>query len=51
MFQWQYNGVAPWFDVIDWCNDTFSILKVFHSNEMIYFTHEEDYALFLLRWA
>jgi hypothetical protein len=50
--RWQYNGVAPFNDIVAWCgkhfggNATWSYL-----NETIYFRDEREYTLFLLRWT
>lgn len=52
--EWQYNGVAHWIEIIRWCSITFGIGNTrWYTNgwETIYFTHERDYAWFLLRWA
>ena len=51
MFSWQYNGVAPWTDIVNWCWDTYPVGSVYHRFETIHFQNERDYTLFLLRWA
>ena len=51
MYKWQYNGVAPWTDIINWCWDTYPVESVYYKFETIYFHSEKDYLLFLLRWA
>lgn len=50
MIRWQYNGVAPFDEITDWCKQNiqgFSVIKF----ETIWFHNESDYILFLLRWA
>ena len=64
MKEWQYNGVASWADIIDWCTKTFgprdSVSGSYYWKppgrwkaqwETVYFTRDEDYEFFLLRWA
>lgn len=51
MYSWQYNGVAPWFEIIDWCYTMFSAKSIWHQYETIHFQQEGDYVLFLLRWS
>lgn len=53
MYSWQYNGVAPWTDIADWCRDKYTVDLVYISFkfETIYFQRKSDYVLFLLRWA
>lgn len=49
LLTWQYNGVAPWSEIIDWCMiyiDTFNA-----QSETIFFYNDTDYTLFMLRWA
>lgn len=51
---WQYNGVAPWGEITQWCWTNFG--NGHHERcrwqwETIYFAREDDYAFFLLRWA
>lgn len=48
-YQWQYNGIAPWKTIINWCFD--HIPDSYNKSETIYFSSAEDYTLFLLRWA
>jgi hypothetical protein len=50
-YSWQYNGVALWQDVWDWCVDHIS-LDDFETNwETIYFKNKNDYTFFLLKWT
>jgi hypothetical protein len=51
LYKWQYNGRAPWDDIVKWCFETFGTSYWWPHHETICFTSEEDYALFLLRWA
>ncbi len=52
---WQYNGAAPFIDIVTWCTQMFghcgSSGSWDHVWETIYFVEDADYALFLLRWA
>jgi hypothetical protein len=50
MKHWQYNGVAPWTDIVEWCWAQFGAENVLASWDLIIFNHEKDYTLFLLRW-
>jgi hypothetical protein len=46
---WQYNGVAQWNDITNWCRDH---LRAWDAKwETIYFQDEKEYTLFLLRWT
>ena len=47
---WQYNGVADFDDVLDWCEATLGDNFVW-SYETIYFKYEQDRTAFMLRWA
>ena len=47
---WQYTGVAPFDDILDWCEQHFGDNFVWNY-ETIYFRHERDRTAFLLRWA
>lgn len=51
MISWQYNGVAPWSDIADWCRNTFGEGKVNATWDTFYFKSEKHYMLFLLRWS
>jgi hypothetical protein len=57
MYKWQYNGVAPFDEIVKWCME-----HLYHGGhyeptweasvyETIYFYDEKEYAMFLLRWA
>ena len=49
---WQYNGVAPFDDICQWCRQ--NIQNEFWSMngwETFTFTDEKAYVLFILRWA
>ena len=48
--KWQYNGVAPWDEIVNWCSSNItghSYIKF----ETIWFSREQDYAWFLIRWS
>ena len=47
---WQYNGVAPFGDVLLWCEHYFGNDWIWNF-ETIYFKHERDRTAFMLRWA
>ena len=47
---WQYNGAAPFEEVLLWCEDHFGYDWIWNF-ETIYFKHERDRTAFLLRWA
>jgi hypothetical protein len=52
--EWQYNGVAPWKDIVDWCYATFGRMRDagWSCNwETFYFDNEQVYTLFLLKWT
>jgi hypothetical protein len=49
--RWQYNGVVPFDDIIDWCREHFTRVHWSYLNETIFFANEKDYTFFLLRWA
>jgi hypothetical protein len=47
---WQYNGAAPFEEVMLWCEEHFGRDWIWRF-ETIFFKHERDRAVFLLRWA
>lgn len=47
---WQYNGVAPFEDVLLWCEQHFGNDWIWNF-ETIYFKHERDRTAFMLRWS
>lgn len=52
MLSWQYNGVAPWTEIVSWCYNTLNTHGwQTNSFETIYFYNEQDYTTFLLRWT
>ena len=49
---WQYNGVAPFEEIVWWCRRTFgSYAGWMWQHETFHFVHEQDYLIFLLRWS
>ena len=55
-YNWQYNGVAPYENIRLWCRENFGPEGPTAGNwmsafETIYFVRQEDYSMFLLRWA
>ena len=47
---WQFNGVAPFDDVIVWCEQHLGNNYIWNF-ETIYFKSQQDHAFFLLRWS
>jgi len=55
ILKWQYNGIAEMSEITTWCKKHFGY-DYFGGRwscvfETIYFDREEDYTMFLLRWA
>lgn len=48
---WQYNGVAPWHEIIGWCRKTFTPDSFSYKMETIMFDTEQQYVMFILRWS
>lgn len=48
--KWQYTGVAPFEEVMMWCEEHFGRDWLW-SFETIYFKNERDKAMFLLKWS
>ena len=46
---WQYNGVAPFEEVMLWCEQHFGNDWIWNF-ETIYFKHKRDRLFFLLKW-
>lgn len=56
VYSWQYNGVAPWAEIVRWCMDNLYHGGHYEPNwytgpETFYFSDEKEYAWFLLRWS
>lgn len=52
LIQWQYNGNAPFVEIIDWCksvlpNNTWG----YRGWETIDFFDKSAYTLFIMRWS
>jgi len=47
---WQYNGVAPWNDIVSWCNTMIPNDVWSNGCETLSFDNEAAYVWFLLRW-
>jgi hypothetical protein len=49
---WQYDGVAPWNDIIGWCDSHLSRVDGWGTNghDTIIFVNERDYLLFIMKW-
>lgn len=48
---WQYNGVAPWFDIMTWCTKNIPFGYYTNNFDTIFFVNERDFAWFTLRWS
>lgn len=46
---WQFNGAAPFEEIMLWCEDHFGNDWLWHY-ETIYFKNERDLSVFLMRW-
>lgn len=46
---WQYNGCAPWAEIVAWCDKNIETYAAHH--ETIWFYTPEDETMFLLRWG
>lgn len=57
VLSWQYNGRAPWLEILTWCMENLYHGGHYEPNwwpnsyDTIYFTDPKEYTLFLLRWA
>jgi hypothetical protein len=47
---WQYNGAAPFDEIMLWCEEHFGRDWIWRF-ETIFFKHERDRTVFLLKWA
>jgi hypothetical protein len=47
---WQYNGVAPMEEIVNWCNEFLTYQVWSNGYETFYFDNEAAYTAFLLRW-
>lgn len=43
---WQYNGVAPWIEIEQWCLDRFGLFDT-TGYDTVNFSNEKDYIMFL----
>jgi len=48
---WQFNGVAPFIDIVRWCNTNLDYDTWGWKNETIYFNSSAVQTMFLLRWG
>lgn len=48
--KWQYNGVAPWDDIVQWCYHNLEEWSTNYSETIVFFT-DKDYSHFCLRWS
>lgn len=49
MNSWQYNGIARWFEITEWCAK--NLKHAYSKHETVYFPNDREYTLFLLRWS
>lgn len=49
--EWQWNGVAKFVEIIDWCQDNFGSNGWDFKHETFMFDDEKKFVLFLLRWS
>jgi hypothetical protein len=49
--EWQYNGVAAWTEIVNWCWATFGAENILAGWETIHFKNETDYLILLLYWS
>ena len=50
LIKWQYDGVAPWADIVQWCNATIPEYCWSNGVETITFTSKKAYTFFSLKW-
>jgi hypothetical protein len=48
--KWQYNGVAPWDEIVAWCDKNIKGYSYIQF-ETIWFSRQQDYNWFMLRWS
>jgi len=48
---WQYNGLAPWVEITEWCKTHCERVTWSRRSGTIFFYTEADYTMFLLRWS
>lgn len=50
-YRWQWNGSSAFEEILYWCRRTFGYAGWTNRDINFYFVHEEDYLMFLLKWA
>lgn len=51
-WEYQYDGRAPYQDILDWCRESFGNENVWHNNfETIWISGDAAATLFRLRWS
>lgn len=48
---WQYNGIAPFYTINEWCQQHLDPMDWQSNFEMFFFKDESIKAFFLLRWS
>ena len=48
---WQYNGIAPFYTINEWCQQHLDPMDWQSNLEMFFFKDESIKAFFLLRWS
>ena len=57
VLSWQYNGVAHWVDILEWCyhnlyhGGNYEPNWYTNNRDTFYFKDPKEYTLFLLRWT
>ncbi len=51
LYDWQYNGTAPFKEILAWCDENISENYGYNGFETIFFNTREAYVFFLLRWV
>ena len=51
LYDWQYNGAAPFQEILEWCEEHIPNQYGYNGFKTIYFDNSGAYAYFLLRWA
>jgi len=50
MYEWQYNGAAPFKEILAWCKENIPDSYSYNGFETIFFSNQAVYSWFLLRW-
>lgn len=50
-YDWQYNGAAPFKEILAWCEQSIPDEYGYNGFETIFFNNQTAYTHFLLRWS